>query len=568
MALRRTSIRVPFIAAASCAIAVTVFGVGARDDPYITFWVAEQLAKTGRIVNINGARIEQSSSLAHVVLLAVLYLVSRAPLPVLSYLVGLASLAGTVVLSSRVARRISPGAELTTAVVVALAFPIVYWATGLLETDLAALSVLWFLLAWHALLTRPHVSARAGVNYAGSALLMVTVRPDTMFVGVLATFVVAAVALAARMAPTSVTWRAPVVDLRRALAALAVVDFAVVVVTAYREIEFHSLLPQPENVKVGGLTWIGRGFSYLFSSLPYWMWLVVLVPAVAGLVWCATRQSVMGLVAVSVALAGCVVIIVSRGDWMGGARLLVPYLAPLLVLSAVGTGWLTARWRWAAVLAIAGVECLAMVLFANGASWLSSKYVGLNESPIHAASADFGSPFGSRVVDAWSTSLPSVNLPWYDSWAFPGTRDSLFLAAATPIVRQLVSEETPGQMITVASNQAGYVFYTWANDFPGKLEFIDTESIATESFPHCSGLEESFAGDLMTIPRWSRDAGHCAPPLPDLYFTPSTSQQTRGIAIYYHVIASIHIKYLRNGLGTTNTLYGTEFLAERDGWSP
>jgi hypothetical protein len=80
-------------------VAVCVFGVGARDDPYITFWVAEQLAKTGRLVNINGVRIEQSSSLAHVVVLAALYFVTRAPLPVLGYLVGLAGLVATIVLT-------------------------------------------------------------------------------------------------------------------------------------------------------------------------------------------------------------------------------------------------------------------------------------------------------------------------------------------------------------------------------------------------------------------------------------------------------------------------------------
>ncbi|MDY6991315.1 MAG: hypothetical protein SVR94_01745 [Pseudomonadota bacterium] len=44
-----------------------------RDDPYITYWAAQALSSFGHIINYNGVALEQSSSLLHVILLAVLH---------------------------------------------------------------------------------------------------------------------------------------------------------------------------------------------------------------------------------------------------------------------------------------------------------------------------------------------------------------------------------------------------------------------------------------------------------------------------------------------------------------
>src|SRR5690349_14574210 len=52
------------------AAGFVLFGSSGRDDAYITYWVADQLRRTGRIANYNGRALEQSSSLLHVLLLA------------------------------------------------------------------------------------------------------------------------------------------------------------------------------------------------------------------------------------------------------------------------------------------------------------------------------------------------------------------------------------------------------------------------------------------------------------------------------------------------------------------
>jgi hypothetical protein len=544
-------------------VAVCVFGVGARDDPYITFWVAEQLAKTGRLVNINGVRIEQSSSLAHVVVLAALYFVTRAPLPVLGYLVGLAGLVATIVLSSRLARRINARSELVAALLVALAFPLVYWATGELETDLAAASVLWFVLSLHTRLTEGPHSLRSNAAFVASAVLIATVRPDTMIVALL----VSGAALAAsglRVATPDRTRWIPAIQLRGAVIAFGSVVMVTLVLGLFRELVFHSWLPQPEIAKLGGISWFTRGFSYVFSSFPYWMWLTFLILFGLGVAWCLVRRSLVGCLGAATFAAGVFVIAFSRGDWMGGARLLVPYLAPGLVVMAAGATSLSTLWRRVAVIAVVAVECFTLVLFANGTTWLSSEFTQLVPSSASASAADFGSPFGGSWT---STGGHASQLPWYTSWDFISTRDSVFLASATPIVRRLITA-SDGKVVTIASNQAGLIFYTWANDFPGKIRFIDMQGIATDDFSRCTGLTQSFAGNLMTLTHWVSVAGKCAPALPDLYFTLGPVSASTLPARYYHVVSYVSILYDRGGLTTTIPLYETEYLAQRNGWSP
>ena len=52
------------------AISLTLFPSAGRDGSYMTYWPAYALSKLGEIVNLNGDRVEQSSSLLLVLVLA------------------------------------------------------------------------------------------------------------------------------------------------------------------------------------------------------------------------------------------------------------------------------------------------------------------------------------------------------------------------------------------------------------------------------------------------------------------------------------------------------------------
>jgi hypothetical protein len=545
-------------------LAVCVFGVGARDDDYITYWVAEQLAKTGHFVNIDGARIEQSSSLAHVLVLAALYFVTRLPLPVLGYAVGLASLVATIWLTARLTRRARPEAEWGATLVVSIAYPIVYWATGGLETVFAAASVLWFVSNLHSVLARDRLHARTIAAYVASCLLVVAVRPDTMVVSIVLVLVVGGVALLRPVRALTLGWL-PQVARGRALGAVTGPIGAAAAVAAFRFVEFHQLLPEPELAKKGGLSTLSHGFSYVFSSFPHWMWVTYLVLFVLGIAWALRARSLQGFLLAATFVLGMLGIMFTRGDWMGGARLLVPYLAPGLIVMVLGVWSLARWWRVALLVVLAAVECVALVYFADGATWVSSAYTGQSENPALVISGDIGSPFGATVT---SSAGPVPPEPWYTAWDFPHERDAIFLAAATPKLRAIIERDHGARRITIASYQAGMVAYYWQNEFPGKLDFIDMDGLVNNDFSGCHGLTETFAGDIITLPEWVRDAGRCAPPLPDLLFLVVPPWFVPGLSRDYRVVELVTLTYQRHALFASPRLLNVEFLAERIGWQP
>ena len=75
------------------ALAICLWGQGGQDDKYITYWPARTLAEHGEILNYNGLRLEQSSSLSLVLLLAAVYRLTPFSMPMLGYLVSLAGAA-------------------------------------------------------------------------------------------------------------------------------------------------------------------------------------------------------------------------------------------------------------------------------------------------------------------------------------------------------------------------------------------------------------------------------------------------------------------------------------------
>jgi len=559
---------VPGIALGSCLLAVILFGVSARDDDYITFWEAEQLAKFGHLVNINGAAIEQSSSLAHVVVLALLYFVTRVPIPVLSYLVGLAALASTVWLASRLAKSLHPAAELPAALVVSVAFPLVFWATGGLETTLAAACMLWFVVRLLALLDGAALSARSVVPFAASAVLVVAVRPDTMLVAV----AVAAVALlAAAVRATRLRWATellPEVAVARSALAVGITIGAAALLGAFRLVVFDSVLPQPEVAKAGGLAWLSVGYAYVATTLPWWLWAVLLVLFALGVAWSLATRSLPGLLAAATFAAGTVAIMFTRGDWMGGARLLAPYLAPGLVVVVAGARCLPRWWRRGVLVGIVALECVVLVLFANGATWLSSAY-GNGYAPTldSAAPAVFGSPFGATVT---SSAGQAPSLAWYTNWDFIHARDATFLAAATPALRSILAADTAPGKVTIASYQAGMIMYTWQNEFPGRLRYIDMDNIVTNDLSKCPGTAtNSYTGQLIDLQQWWSFAGGCAPPLPDLVFFLGSPSGMSVVSSQYHVVRDVYMTYdQRRLLGHSRLLGEEEYLAVRNGWHP
>src|SRR5579863_3986897 len=120
------------------AVGAVAYPSTGTDDSYITYWAAYALARFGSIVNVNGVRVEQSSSLLWTIVLALLGKVTRIDIESLG--VPLSVLAGgaTVWATGVLARRIEPTAGERARWLIALSFPSLLWSFSGMETALAA----------------------------------------------------------------------------------------------------------------------------------------------------------------------------------------------------------------------------------------------------------------------------------------------------------------------------------------------------------------------------------------------------------------------------------------------
>ena len=123
-------------------LAFSLYAAAGTDDSYLTYWAAHTLSSSGEFLNYNGARIEQSSSLLHVLTLAVLHRVTSLSLPTLGVLIGLTCGALTVAMTQRLAGLIDQRLSLPAGFLIALSTPVLYWSMGGLETTMAAAGVI------------------------------------------------------------------------------------------------------------------------------------------------------------------------------------------------------------------------------------------------------------------------------------------------------------------------------------------------------------------------------------------------------------------------------------------
>jgi hypothetical protein len=226
------------------ALAIALFGQGGQDDTYISYWPARTLAERGEIVNYNGLRLEQSSSLSLVLLLALLFKFLPLSMPSVGYLTSLTGAALAGLLAVRLARRMGLGSRLGVLFGIATAPSFGYWATSGMETPWVALFALWFIDE----LTAP---APGGAGHwarlAAAALLFAGIRPEAPLLlgGLCLTFV-------------ALAWLQPKAGerdalqtsrrLQRAGIGLAAIAF----VFAFRKLYFDAWWPNPAVIKTGG----------------------------------------------------------------------------------------------------------------------------------------------------------------------------------------------------------------------------------------------------------------------------------------------------------------------------
>lgn len=469
-----------------------------QDDPYLTFWPAHSLAYHGEIANYNGERVEQSSSLLHTILIALVARVTGLAVPTAGYWLGVVAGVLAVLRAIPLSRAFGEPPSLGTLLLVGGVPAFVYWCFGSMETTLVSWLLVEVALAGAGVIDgrlTPHSPRVAVVSVA-----YIASRPEGALV--LGATLLAWLALYARRSERP--RNAEVAS--RVLRWLLLIASAFAFLALFRLWYFGLPFPEPVAAKMGGnvLDRFADGVEY-FSRLARRPWastLILVLAALPFVLWNELRRDrcdwvrLFGWLLVG-ANAGFIVL--GGGDWMTGARFFA-HFAPLGI-----------------VLGRAALRESPVAVRRQG--WLVAGLIVFQLGGLVAlALTSSGRPVWKfALVDPSIRSHGGDHHSWIERANRIRTRDIFFLRSAMPMVERILEHQ--GRAV-IMSGQAGMVFYYLAMRFRGRVEFVDRFGLATRHVrlladelgaePGRNGLSVSLerfleVGTRRPEPAWSPD---------------------------------------------------------------
>ncbi|MSW45585.1 MAG: hypothetical protein F2837_06600, partial [Actinobacteria bacterium] len=471
--MERLRHRLPLLAAAILipVLAITFIGVGGTDDAHITLGAVRRLVETGQILNYNGERIEQSSSLLHVLILALAVWTTHLPLIWIAWAIGILAAMATVVMVGVLADRVRPGCALVASLLTALSTPFLYWAVGSLETPIAALLLTCVVSSsLRFLRTGPGSWWRQASPPAIAIALFTMIRPEGGPVLLLG-FALSLILLHRLHRDDREIQRRT--NFR--LLALASVAFLVsVVLVAFRLAYFGRAVPQPVWAKSSiSIARFGEGFSYLVESIDLSV-KVLVVLAVIGLWHLRHRWTDGTILTGALLLSLSLTIVASGGDWMPFGRFLCVGLPLLAVFASIGIAAVSSESRSRRV----SIVSIAILLMAFGGF-------------VHLSDDSMGTPIWTHPV--WKDSgVEPINSPWLETRHRGHLRD----VAASPMLARVVDalSESQSEIVRVGSPQAGAVVYNTIFTEQSTFRFVDVLSLSTNEFSKCISNRHSRYG--------------------------------------------------------------------------
>ena len=473
-------------------LSVALFPSAGRDDAYITYWAAHTLREFGEIANLNGAHIEQSTSLLHVLVLGVLSFVTRLSVPAIgppmSVLFGIL----TVVYTYEFARRyVGRWYAMGAAMIVATAAPFVYWTTGGLEGTMTALAATALLYHLTRYLERPGGGKPPSLVWVAMGAFLLA-RPEAIFV--IASVLLAMFVILRIRGITVADERLEdyALAIRKVMWAALAGAVLMAAIFAFKTFYFGDWLPQPVAAKLGGdalLSSLGDGTEYLINALlppP-----LSLLPffSTAGVVYVGRKfardepEFVGGLLLTFYAVAHVAFIFLVGGDWMEGSRFIVPVIPALAVLAVLIIPHI--KLRDLQVYAIGGIIAFHIV----GSVWFAK--------------------FGSISTPLWEvsqveqTDLPIERYSWFARPNRTHLRDMPVVEELGSVIERL--RPSVDGKLTIMSGQAGFVPFHALGPHYGRVAFIDRRGVTTPHFTDCEltgELERDSTGLLRALPRY------------------------------------------------------------------
>ncbi len=505
---------------AVCTLPLWIYGVlcgsTGHDDSHITFWQARTLLEHGQLLNYNGERIEQSSSLLAILLTALLALITPFSIVSSGYLINLWGAVVAVALTYFSAQRIGFARPWLPALLTALTPHFAYWAWSGMETTLAAAAVLVFLFFTYHFLCKPQLAT--GVFLWFTAIAFASVRPEMIVVGTLF------------LSISAVLFRRPT---------LLLFLTAFLVLALWRYHYFGLWFPNPVYAKSGApdIEQLQRGMQYFLRLFRHQLSAVGVITTL--LLFSAScikhfqqrqKNSFYFFCCLWVLLYGGFVIS-SGGDWMKEGRFWVPLIAPL----------------WLAI-CTAFSETKVAALIRYGLPAILIAY-----TPFFIARYSLGTPLWQHGAQK---NIADADASFFEMANREHLRDWLALRAAQQQIREI--NPSSSQPLVLMSKQMGMVNYHLFTAFGSRLRVWDMAGLVDNTLRDCAvmaqdnfdkqGLRINYRKFFERLSQAERECGLRAPDIIyDIYGWGETTPlpdflRTQGYSIIFNQIGRVDMK--------------------------
>lgn len=498
-----------------------LYGSTGHDDSHITFWAASSLLEHGQILNYNGDRVEQSSSLLLTLLLALISRITDASVVNAGYCSAILASGLTLLLAANANHTVAPR-RLATPLLLGSCASFLLWSFSGMETTLAALCLLWMLCSWARYLAQP---SRHWITLLPATTALLLVRPEMPLL---------ALALA--------SWRVIALkqeNRRRAASILLLVMLLTAALCWWRETYFGSVFPQPVAAKSARDHALSPGLYYLLfntalnpvlligllTAAMYTLrpWFMRTTPALpdAAPHSAKTYQHLLSL-ASDALLAYLAFIMLVGGDWMQAGRFMVPILPLACLLAIHASTQLRRSWIRYSV--------LGALIIAQGA---------LQQPAI--ATQSHGTPVWTqyRLDDRF------LSYSRFEHYNQEHVRDMAVIDHLNDLITALHS--TQRAPVTLLSGQSGMVFYYTALAHPQQVRFMDLRGLTDRQLTDCpvtaavprgaQGLFWGYADFFAHLPQLQQQCGITAP---DIIYDLNDMSQKLGVLLTQYGYVLVH----------------------------
>lgn len=431
-------------------IGILFFPSAGRDDVHITYWAAYSLANFGEILNYNGERIEQSSSLLHTLTLACINYITNINIvdigTYISIFFGLLSIFLIGKLSLYLKQE-----KFFPQILTATSVPLLYWSFGALETSLVSTIILCLLIT--TIKFSSNITIKNYLLVTIAIFLYLLVRPEAFFVINLFLFILLSIFF----------FRKDNYSLFLILLATTILLF--IIITIFRYSYFGSFFPQPVEAKIGTslIQKIHLGKAYYLKSLEQYPFFILLAIPIVFYITVKIKETLKNknlVIIISLLVTYLLFILSSGGDWMEGARFFVPIIGPAIVV--------------ASLFYIPLIGQKSAVIFGVLLNLIFLLYFTIR----------FSTGYPIYYYKDYMTAIPkSKEFSFFETANRVHYRDIPLIIEFKAILKKITLQ---GIQPRVMSWQAGMVPYHIFKDYYKQAKFIDLAALSTPDFTECS----------------------------------------------------------------------------------